>query len=104
MRLLFHAVETPLKERTEGGTTVEYYLILARSVTYAQRMQAALSRTGIRTRIYRAPREMTDLGCAYIVRLRREDLTAALPVLRQAGLGPVRVYLQRGGDIREVGL
>lgn len=82
---------------------MEYYLILARSVTYAQRMQSALSRVGISTQIYRAPRDLTDFGCAYLVRLRIEDLTAALPVLRRAGLGPVRVYLQRGGDIREVG-
>jgi len=36
------------KERREGGTSVEYDLILARSVTYAQRMQRALNRAGIR--------------------------------------------------------
>ena len=81
---------------------MEFYLILARSVTYAQRMQSVLSRIGIRTQIYRAPRDLTDLGCAYILRLRTEDLTAALPALRRAGLGPVQVYLQRDGDIQEV--
>ena len=40
------------------------YLILARSVTYAQRMQKTLSRAGVRNQIYRAPRDLTDLGCA----------------------------------------
>lgn len=83
---------------------MEYYLILARSVTCAQRMQAALNRVGIRTQIYRAPRDLTDLGCAYLVRLRPEMLSSALPVLHRAGLGPLRVYLQRGGDMREVSL
>lgn len=41
---------------------MEYYLILARSVTYAQRMQRTLGRTGIRSQIFRAPRDLTDLG------------------------------------------
>ena len=43
------------KERREGGTSVEYDLILARSVTYAQRMQRALNRAGIRSQLFRAP-------------------------------------------------
>ena len=80
------------KERREGGTSVEYDLILARSVTYAQRMQRALNRAGIRSQLFRAPRDLTDLGCAYVVRIGRE------------GLGPLRIYVQRGGDIQEVGL
>ena len=48
---------------------METYFILARSVTYAQRMQHSLERAGVRCRISRAPREMTDQGCAYVVRL-----------------------------------
>ena len=81
-----------------------YDLILARSVTYAQRMQSVLNRIGIRSQIFRAPRDLTDLGCAYLVRIRPNDLAAALPALRRAGLGPLRIYLQRGGDFQEVSL
>ena len=80
------------------------YLILARSVTYAQRMQSALNRIGIRSQIFRAPRDLTDLGCASGVRISPYDLGAALPLLRREGLGPLRIYVQRGGDIQEVGL
>ena len=80
---------------------MEYDLILARSVTYAQRMQRALNRAGIRSQLFRAPRDLTDLGCAYLVRIRPNDLAAAL---RREGLGPLRIYVQRGGDIQEVGL
>ena len=76
---------------------MEYDLILARSVTYAQRMQRALNRAGIRSQLFRAPRDLTDLGCAYLVRIRPNDL-------RREGLGPLRIYVQRGGDIQEVGL
>ena len=48
---------------------MEHYLIIARSVTYAQRMQRALARSGIRCRIFRAPRDLTDRGCAYAVQI-----------------------------------
>ena len=80
------------------------YLILARSVTYAQRMQSVLNRIGIRSQIFRAPRDLTDLGCAYLVRIRPNDLAAALPALRRAGLGPLRIYGRQGTAFREMGL
>ena len=62
---------------------MEYDLILARSVTYAQRMQRALNRAGIRSQLFRAPRDLTDLGCAYVVRISPYDLGAALSLLRR---------------------
>lgn len=80
------------------------YLILARSVTYAQRMQKALSRAGVRSQIYRAPRDLTDLGCAYVVRVGPGDLHMALPVLNREGLGSLRVYGRQGAAFREMGL
>ena len=51
---------------------MEYYLILARSVTYAQRMQKTLDRAGIRCRIFRAPRDLTDLGVRMLFKLPRQ--------------------------------
>ena len=83
---------------------MEHYLILARSVTFAQRMQAALDRSGIRCQIARAPRDLTDLGCAYVVRIGPQDLRLALPVLNREGLGPLRVYGRQGTAFREMGL
>lgn len=80
-----------------------YYLILARSVTYAQRMQLALERAGLRCQIFRAPRELTELGCAYAVRLAVADLTAALTVLHREALDPVQIFLNQRGVFREVG-
>ena len=82
---------------------MEHYLILARSVTYAQRMQSTLERAGIRCAIFRAPRDLTDLGCAYAVRLTAGDLAPALPALHRASLDPVRVFLFQRGAYREVG-
>ncbi len=87
----------------EEECDVEHYLILARSVTYAQRMQRALERAGIRSRIFRAPRDLTDAGCAYALRLGVRDLREALTVLHEAGLDPLQVFLYQKGLYREVG-
>ena len=77
---------------------MEHYLIIARSVTYAQRMQ----RAGIRSRIFRAPRDLTDRGCAYAVQIADSDLTAALTALHRESLDPVQIFLTQRGTFREV--
>ena len=81
---------------------MEQSLIIARSVTHAQRMQKLLGRSGIRSGIFRAPRELTDLGCAYAVQIQRPDLTQALMLLHRERLEPVQIYLEQKGFYREV--
>lgn len=82
---------------------MDHYLIIARSVTYAQRTQRALARAGVRCQIFRAPRELTELGCAYAVRVAVSDLTAALSALHRESLDPVQIFLYQRGTYREVG-
>ena len=81
---------------------MEQYVILARSVTYAQRMQKLLGRAGVSGQIFRAPRELTDLGCAYILRIRTQPIRQTLELLYGEGLNPVKVFLENGGIYREV--
>ena len=78
---------------------MEYDLIIARSVTFAQRMQKVLEQAGIRCRIFRAPRDLTDLGCAYAVQISRTETAYALSVLHRAGLDPVRMIHGREGGL-----
>ena len=82
---------------------MDHYIILARSVTYAQRMQKSLGRAGIRCQIFRAPRDLTDMGCAYALRLAVRDLTEALTALHRDGLDPVQIFLYQRGLYQEVG-
>ena len=42
-----------------------YYLIVCRSLTYAQRTAAVLERAGITARILRAPKSIAGEGCSY---------------------------------------
>ena len=82
---------------------MDHYLIIARSVTYAQRMQRVLARAGIRCQIFRAPRELTELGCAYAVRVAVSDLTAAWTTIHRESLDPVQIFLYQRGIYQEVG-
>ena len=81
---------------------MEHYLILARSVTYAQRIQRVLENAGVRNQIYRAPRDLTDLGCAYVLRLAVADLPQALIAIHREALDPVQIFLYQKGTYREV--
>ena len=82
---------------------MDHYLIIARSVTYAQRMQRALARAGVRCQIFRAPRDLTDRGCAYAVRVAVSYLTGALTALHRESLDPVQIFLYQRGLYQEVG-
>ena len=88
----------------EEEKTVDYYLIIARSITYAQRMAYTLERVGVWCQIFRAPMGLTERGCAYAVRIRSRDLTRALQALREANLQPVQVYVRSADSYREVRL
>ena len=82
-----------------------YYLIICRSLTYAQRTAAALGRAGITAHIFRTPRQIAGEGCSHCVKIRQHDLEDALAVLHQVGLPPKRVFLaDNGGGYEEVRL
>lgn len=53
---------------------MEYVIIIARSVTQAQRMMRILEDCGVWAIIFRAPVDLTELGCSYAVKIRREKL------------------------------
>ena len=80
-----------------------HYLILCRSLTYAQRAARVLDRAGISAIVVRPPAGLGPHGCAYALRLRERALPAALRALRDAGLDHGKVYLLRpGGSGEEV--
>ena len=82
-----------------------YYLILCRSLTYAQRTEKALARAGITAHILRSPKVIDSEGCSHSVRVAERNLSRALVVLERAGLSPKRVFIMAGdGSYREVQL
>ncbi len=82
-----------------------YYLIVCKSLTYAQRTEAALERSGIGAHILRSPQQLSSSGCSHCVKIAQRSLTTALTVLKRAGLTPTRVFItESDGSYREVAL
>lgn len=82
-----------------------YYLIVCRSLTFAQRTAEALERSGIPARLLRTPEGLSERGCSYSVKFAERRLGEALPALNRAGLTPVHLFLTQGdGSFREVTL
>ena len=80
-----------------------YYLIVCRSLTYAQRTAAALERAGLTAHILRSPRTIDREGCSHSVKVSERNLARALLILSRVGLTPKRVYLMAGdGSYKEV--
>ena len=82
-----------------------YYLIVCRSLTYAQRTAAALQRTGITARVLRSPKSIAGEGCSHSVKISQRSLPEALLVLQRADLTPKRIFITAGaGSYQEVDL
>jgi len=69
------------------------YLIMCKSLTYAQRTARALDRGGVSSVVSRAPQKVSTGGCAYCVKISQNKLTDAMRVLKNAGLPIGKVYL-----------
>ena len=81
---------------------MEYYLLIARSITYAQRMQRALRQAGIPSGILRAPAQVNPKGCSHAVRIGPEDLARVQNVLSAAKLQPNHIYAKTQQGYEEV--
>ena len=81
---------------------MEYVIIIARSVTQAQRMMRKLEDCGIWAKIFRAPVGLTEFGCSYAVKIRREKLWQAMDCLRRRGSTPLSVHEKTESGYREV--
>lgn len=82
-----------------------YYLIICRSLTYAQRTSQALERAGITAHILRSPKSISGEGCGHAVKISERNLADALAVLGRVGLAPTKVFIQSAdGSYKEVRL
>lgn len=76
---------------------LDVYLIY-RSITRAQAAEEVLARAGIACSVGRSPARLSPQGCAYALRLRRRDLSAASDRLRRAGRLPLSAWQRTAED------
>ena len=78
------------------------YLLMFRSLTYAQRAARLLERTGITATITRIPRTAAVRGCSYGVLVSPARYDRAMEALSSGGLAPERIYMRNAdGTLRE---
>jgi len=82
---------------------MQQYLVLCRSLTYAQRSAHMLERLGITATVTKAPKGMTTRGCAHCVKVSERNLDRALYELKSSGLGCDRTFRKEpSGEYSEV--
>ena len=69
------------------------YLLICRSLTYAQRTAKALERAGIGAAVVRTPGSIRTEGCGYCVKIPENRLSETLVTLRKYDLSPSRIYM-----------
>ncbi len=83
---------------------MSHYLLLCKSLTYAQRAFRILERRGITAVIVRAPMSLNIQGCSYCVKVAQRRLDTAIEVLTEAGIEPVKIFHEKDGFYKEVGV
>ena len=81
---------------------MEHYLLIARSVTHAQRMEKALRDAGVRAAVLRAPTQINPKGCSYAVRIDAGHLEQARTILLAMKAPPIHAYVSISGGYEEV--
>lgn len=78
------------------------YLLMFRSLTYAQRGARLLERSGITATITRMPRSAAVRGCSYGVLISPAQYGRAMELLSSGSLMPERIYMRNAdGSLRE---
>ena len=79
------------------------YFLTFRSVTFAQRGEAIVSRNQYRCTLQRTPRWMEEQGCGYSLRVWARDIMPVVELLRREQIALRRVYVQLpDGGLEEV--
>lgn len=68
------------------------YLMIFRSLTYAQKAARLLESAGISAIIHRAPHLDAEEGCSFAVKVSEKSMTSALSVLTGSGMPPAKVF------------
>ena len=80
-----------------------HYIIMCRSLTYAQRAERLLERAGIYSGLTKAPQGITPEGCTFGVKLQAKHVQRALAVMRGAGVKTGKIFrIAEDGKVEEV--
>ena len=81
---------------------MKHYLLICRSITHAQRMNALLKSAGVSGRIYRPPVMLNQKGCSYAVRIGTNAFSEVIDLLRAERMLPERIFYGDEDGYREI--
>lgn len=82
-----------------------YYLLICKSLTYAQRAAKTLERAGITAIVIKVPQIISSDGCGYCVKVSAKHISNALIALKSGDLYPLKIFvLYADGNMGEVSL
>lgn len=82
-----------------------YYLLICRSLTYAQRAAKTLEHSGITAIVTKVPQHISPDGCGYCVKVSSKHISNALVTLKDAAFYPIKIFvLYADGNCSEVNL
>jgi hypothetical protein len=82
---------------------VVFYLLICRSLTYAQRAAKTLEHVGITAIVTKVPQMITADGCGYCVKVSAKNVSNALVAMKDAELFPIKIFvLYADGNYGEV--
>lgn len=82
-----------------------YYLLICKSLTYAQRAAKTLEHAGITAIVIKVPQIISTDGCGYCVKVSAKHISNALVVLKTGELYPLKIFvLYADGNMGEVTL
>lgn len=84
------------------GSDMMQYLIMCRSMTYAQRSAALLERSGITAKVVKAPQGLSSSGCGYGVYLYRH-FNEARELLKKNNMISGKIFFRNeDGEYQEI--
>lgn len=72
---------------------MQYYIIIFRSLTYAQRAAVILEKSGVTASVGRAPQELIKTGCGYGVKVSEKKFQQAMRALDRNSQAYLDVFL-----------
>ena len=86
-------------------SSMKNYFITFRSVTFAQKGERVLKRSGINCLLRRTPKALTTRECGYCLQLRPVDFQQALALLEAAQVQFGKIYaMDFAGEFEEMAL
>ena len=82
---------------------MDRYVVMCRSLSYAQRGQRLLAGNNIAAYIIKAPQSVTSEGCSYGLRIKSANIARTVIILKSAGIRVGKVFgVDAGGSFTEV--